>query len=78
MCIRDSDYKDVPTLPTGYGGCFAIAFFPPAWFKMMDGRVMDWAEGDISKVNLDPKKKDKLYKNGARLRLLSQRKSFNG
>ena len=56
------DYKDVPTLPTGYGGCFAIAFFPPAWFKMMDGRVMDWAEGDISKVNLDPKKKDKLYK----------------
>ena len=23
---------------------------------------MDWAEGDISKVNLDPKKKDKLYK----------------
>ena len=56
------DYKDVPTLPTGYGGCFAIAFFPPLWFKMMDKRVMAWSKGDITKVNIDPKKKEKLYK----------------
>ena len=46
------DYEDVPTLPTGYGGCFAMAFFPPLWFKVMDKRVMDWAEGDLSKVNV--------------------------
>jgi len=46
------DYDDVPTLPTGYGGCFAVAFFPPLWFKMMDKRVMKWADGDLSKVNI--------------------------
>ena len=56
------DYKDVPSLPTGYGGCFAIAFFPPLWFAMMDKRVMAWSGGDITKVNIDPKKKEKLYK----------------
>ncbi|MDB2438219.1 alkane 1-monooxygenase [Hellea sp.] len=54
------DYKDVPTLPTGYGGCFAMAFFPPLWFAVMDKRVMDWADGDLSKVNIDPKAKARL------------------
>jgi len=29
---------------------------------MMDKRVMEWAGGDITKVNIDPKNKDKLYK----------------
>jgi len=53
-------------LPTGYGGCFAIAFFPPAWFAMMDKRVMNWAEGDISKVNVDPKKREKLMRKWGR------------
>ena len=46
------DYEDVPTLPTGYGGCFAMAFIPPLWFKVMDRRVMKWADGDLSKVNM--------------------------
>ena len=46
------DYENVPTLPTGYGGCFALAFFPPLWFRMMDKRVMKWSGGDLSKVNV--------------------------
>ena len=46
------DYDDVPKLPTGYGGCFAMAFIPPLWFKVMDKRVMDWADGDLSNVNV--------------------------
>ena len=54
------DYKDVPTLPTGYGGCFAMAFFPPLWFAVMDKRVMEWADGDLSKVNVAPKGKSRL------------------
>ena len=55
------DYPDVPALPTGYGGCFALAAIPPLWFKVMDPKVMDWAGGDITKVNVDPKRKEKLY-----------------
>jgi len=56
------DYPDVPALPSGYGGCFAVAAFPPLWFKMMDHRVMEWAGGDISKVNVDPKRRARLEK----------------
>ncbi len=56
------DYENVPSLPTGYGGCFLMAAFPGWWFKVMDKKVMDWAGGDITKVNLDPKKRDKLMR----------------
>lgn len=59
------DYKNVPSLPTGYGGCFAMAFFPPLWFAVMDKRVMGWADGDLSKVNIHPKAKAKLSKRWA-------------
>ena len=56
------DYDDVPQLPTGYGGCFLMAAFPFWWYNVMDKKVMDWAGGDISKVNICPKKEAKLYK----------------
>tara|TARA_Y100000385_G_scaffold146649_1_gene152226 strand:- start:3252 stop:4409 length:1158 start_codon:yes stop_codon:yes gene_type:complete len=50
------DYDDVPSLPTGYGGCFALAFVPPLWFAIMDKRVMKWAGNDINNVNINTKK----------------------
>ena len=65
------DYKDLPTLPTGYPGCFAVAFFPPLWFKMMDQRVMDWADGGITKVNIDPRKREKLYRKWGTLKAIT-------
>lgn len=54
------DHTDIPRLPTGYMGCFALALVPPLWFKIMDPKVMDWADGDISKVNLDVRRADTL------------------
>ncbi len=56
------NFDDLPSLPSGYGGCFAMAAIPPLWYKVMDPKVMDWAGGDITKVNIDPKRKEKLYK----------------
>ena len=56
------DYENVPTLPTGYGGCFAMAFFPPLWFYVMDKKVVDWADGDLSKININPKAMARLEK----------------
>lgn len=56
------NFDDLPSLPSGYGGCFAMAAIPSIWFKVMDPKVMDWADGDITKVNIDPKNKDRLYK----------------
>ena len=56
------DFPDLPTLPNGYIGCYSLAAIPPLWFKIMDKKVMDWAGGDITKVNVDPKAKARLYR----------------
>ncbi len=56
------NFPDLPSLPTGYGGCFLMAAFPPWWYSVMDKKVMEWADGDITKVNIDPKRKQKLYR----------------
>ncbi|SDR11317.1 alkane 1-monooxygenase [Pseudovibrio sp. Tun.PSC04-5.I4] len=45
------NYPDLPSLPSGYPGCFALAAIPPLWFRVMDPKVMEWAGGDITKVN---------------------------
>ena len=30
---------------------FALAAIPPIWFRVMNPRVMAWADGDLAKVN---------------------------
>ncbi|PHR93573.1 MAG: alkane 1-monooxygenase [Robiginitomaculum sp.] len=55
------NFDGLPNLPSGYGGCFALAAIPPLWYKIMDPKVMEWADGDITKVNIDPKHKERLY-----------------
>jgi len=54
------DFVDLPRLPSGYPGMYAIAAIPPLWFKIMDPKVMAWAGGDLSKVNVDPDAADRL------------------
>ena len=49
------DFDDVPSLPSGYPGSLVLAAIPPLWFKVMDPKVMDWAGGDLEKVNLCPR-----------------------
>ena len=53
-------FEDAPQLPSGYPGCYFLAYIPPLWFAVMDPKVMDWADGDITKVNINPKAKDRL------------------
>ena len=33
---------------------FAIALTPPLWYAVMDKRVVDWADGDFSRLNVLP------------------------
>jgi alkane 1-monooxygenase len=55
------DFDDLPRLPSGYPGSFGLAAIPPLWFRVMDPKLMDWAGGDITKVNVDPAKRARLY-----------------
>jgi alkane 1-monooxygenase len=54
------DFPDLPRLPSGYPGMFLLAAVPPLFFRVMDPKVMAWAKGDISKVNMAPFAKERL------------------
>ncbi|AZG48539.1 alkane 1-monooxygenase [Gordonia insulae] len=49
-------FDEAPSLPSGYASMITLAYFPPVWRKVMDHRVLDHYEGDISKVNVAPRK----------------------
>jgi alkane 1-monooxygenase len=46
------DFPDLPRLPSGYPGMYLLAAIPPLWFRVMDPKVVAWAGGDLSKVNM--------------------------
>jgi alkane 1-monooxygenase len=48
------NFDGLPELPSGYPAMFALSYVPWAWRRVMDPRVIAWAHGDLSKINLDP------------------------
>ncbi|WP_241010649.1 alkane 1-monooxygenase [Mycobacterium camsae] len=56
-----------PNLPSGYATLVGLTYFPPLWRKLMDHRVIEHYDGDITRVNIDPRKREKiLARYGAR------------
>ena len=53
-------FDDAPELPGGYSAMFLLAYVPKLWFKVMDPKVIDWADGDLNKVNLLADKREAL------------------
>ena len=53
-------FEEAPQLPSGYGLMIGLAYVPPLWRKVMDRRVLDVYDGDITKVNLDPRTRDRI------------------
>jgi alkane 1-monooxygenase len=47
------DFSDLPRLPGGYFGMFLLAYAPPAWFKVMNPRLLalPHIRGDMERVN---------------------------
>ena len=56
------NFPDLPRLPSGYPGTYALAMIPAIWFRVMDPKVMAWAGGDITKVNVSPARQASLYR----------------
>ena len=52
------NFPDLPRLPSGYPGCYGLAAIPPLWFRVMNPKVLEWADGDMDKINLQPGKFD--------------------
>lgn len=50
-------FDDAPALPGGYSTMFLMAYVPPVWFRVMNPKVLAWANGDLGKVNVLPEKR---------------------
>ena len=59
------NFDNLPQLPSGYPLMFAIAYIPPLWFAIMDPRVVAWADGDFSKLNVLPSERERLARHYA-------------
>ena len=55
-------FAEAPELPSGYATMLLPALIPPFWEKMMDQRVYDHYQGDLSKANIHPKHRERIYK----------------
>ncbi|MEO6512473.1 MAG: rubredoxin, partial [Nocardioides sp.] len=49
-----------PVLPTGYAGMIVLAIVPAVWRRVMDPRVLRHFDGDLSRANLSPRKRDRI------------------
>ncbi|OBG47415.1 alkane 1-monooxygenase [Mycobacterium alsense] len=49
-----------PNLPSGYASMITLTYFPPLWRRVMDRRVLAHYDGDITRVNLQPRKRERL------------------
>lgn len=47
-------FEDVPQLPSGYFGMFLLSYLPPLWRRVMDPKVLELVDGDMSRVNTGP------------------------
>lgn len=52
------DYKESPVLPTGYAGMIVLAIVPAIWRRVMDPRVLAHFDGDLSRANISPRKRE--------------------
>ena len=46
---------EAPQLPTGYAGMIVLALVPPLWRRVMDHRLLEHYEGDVTRANIQPR-----------------------
>ena len=56
-------YPNLPQLPNGYFGMYALAYVPWLWFRVMDKHLMSLShiDGDLDKVNIDPDARPSIF-----------------
>ncbi|WP_235948596.1 alkane 1-monooxygenase [Nocardia terrae] len=52
--------EEAPQLPAGYATMILLALFPPLWRYVMDSRLLEHYAGDVSRANIQPRKRDRI------------------
>ncbi len=61
---------EAPQLPSGYASMIVLAYLPPVWRRVMDGRVLAHYNGDVSLASIHPPARQRvLARYGARGRV---------
>jgi alkane 1-monooxygenase len=55
-------FDEAPQLPSGYGLMLGLAYVPPVWRMVMDKRVLALYDGDITRANIQPSKREKVLR----------------
>jgi alkane 1-monooxygenase len=55
-------FDEAPELPSGYATMILLAVIPPLWRRVMDPRVVAHYGGDVSRANLDARRRDRLLR----------------
>ncbi len=60
--------ENLPELPASYFSMYALAYFPPLWFRVMNARLLavPHISGDLSKVNICPRQKAQILRRYAK------------
>ena len=53
-------FDESPQLPSGYGLMLGLAYVPPLWRRVMDHRVLEMYDGDVTLANIEPSRRDKV------------------
>ncbi len=54
-------FDEAPQLPSGYAGMITVAYCPPLWFALMDRRVVAHYKGDLTRANVQPSARTRLF-----------------
>jgi alkane 1-monooxygenase len=59
-------YDEAPELPSGYATMIVLAYLTPLWRRVMDPKVLAHYDGDATRANLHPRKRERyLARHGA-------------
>ncbi|SHG80619.1 alkane 1-monooxygenase [Jatrophihabitans endophyticus] len=51
-------FDESPQLPAGYAAMILLAYVPPLWRRVMDPRVLAHYDGDVTRANIDPARRE--------------------
>jgi alkane 1-monooxygenase len=58
---------EAPQLPAGYAVLIVLALFPPLWRRVIDPRLLEHYDHDLSRINIHPPKKSALLASYSRV-----------